>query len=100
MIWTEGDIPRLTSLSKQTAGRLGLVKGREGLGLRFKQEDFLAAWRIICPTKEAPPDLSGATLVKVQPLPFGTSKEQLTQCRPSRINGASGQFDKSEPEHG
>ena len=79
VIWTEGDIPRLTSLSKQTAGCLGLVKGREGLGLRFKQEDFLAAWQIICPSKEAPPDLSKAILVKVQPLPFGTSKEQLTQ---------------------
>ena len=79
VIWTEGDIPRLTSLSKQTVGCLGLVKGREGMGLRFRQEDFSAAWRIICPTKEAPPDLNGAALVKVQPLPFGTSKEQLTQ---------------------
>ena len=93
VIWTEGDIPRLTSLSKQTAGCLGLVKGREGLGLRFKQEDFLAAWRIICTSKEAPPDLSGATLVKVQPLPFGTSKEQwaLTYkwaIRPIRQVGA------------
>ena len=80
VIWTDGDIPRLTSLSKQTSGCLGLVKGREGMGLRFRQDDFSAAWRIICPTKEAPPDLNGAALVKVQPLPFGTSKEQLTQC--------------------
>ena len=79
VIWSEGDIPRLTSLSKQTSGCLGLVKGREGMGLRFRQEDFLAAWRVICPSKEAPPDLNGAALVKVQPLPFGTSREQLTQ---------------------
>ena len=73
IVWTEGDIPRLTSLSKQTKGCLGLVKGRDGMGLRFKHEDFAAAWKIISPTKEIPPDLQGAVMIKIQPLPFGTS---------------------------
>lgn len=49
------------------------------MGLRFKHEDFAAAWKITCPDKEQRPDLHGADMVKIQPLPFGTSEEQLSQ---------------------
>ena len=70
---------RLTSLSKTTSGCLGLVEGRDGMGLRFKREDFAAAWKVIHPAKEMPPDLHGAALIKLQPLPFGTSKDMLSQ---------------------
>ena len=49
------------------------------MGLRFRQEDFTEAWKIICPSKEVPPDLQGATWFKVQPLPFGTSRDMLLQ---------------------
>ena len=79
IIWSEGDLPRLTTLSKQTSGCIGLVKGRTGMGLRFRQEDFSEAWKIICPAKEVPPDLQGATWFKVQPLPYGTSRDMLLQ---------------------
>ena len=79
IIWIEGDLPRLTTLSKQTSGCIGLVKGRNGMGLRFRQEDLTEAWKIICPSKEVPPDLQGATWIKVQPLPFGASRDMLLQ---------------------
>lgn len=80
IIWAEGDLPRLTSLSKNTSGCLGLVKGRDGMGLRFKREDFAATWKVVHPTKEVPPDLRGAEWIKLQPLPFGASKDMLMQC--------------------
>ena len=79
IVWIEGDLPRLTTLSKQTSGCIGLVKGRTGMGLRFRQEDFSEAWKIICPSKEVPPDLQGATWFKVQPLPYGASRDMLLQ---------------------
>ena len=75
IIWTDGDLPRLTTLSKQTSGCIGLAKGRHGMGLRCRQE----AWKVICPSKDIPPDLQGATWIKIQPLPFGTSKDMLLQ---------------------
>ena len=79
IVWIDGDLPRLTTLSKQTSGCIGLVKGRTGMGLRFRQEDFSEAWKIICPAKEVPPELQGATWYKVQPLPYGTSRDMLLQ---------------------
>ena len=79
IIWAQDNLPRLTSLSKTTSGCLGLVKARDGMGLRFKHEDFAAAWKVIHPTKEVPPDLQGAEWIKIQQLPFGTSKDMLIQ---------------------
>lgn len=49
------------------------------MGLRYKHDDFATAWKSIHPTKEIPPDLQGAEWIKIQPLPFGTSKEMLVQ---------------------
>eukprot|EP00434_Breviolum_minutum_P020019 symbB.v1.2.017661.t1/scaffold1378.1/size122548/5 len=79
IMWINGDLPRVTALSTQTAQCLGLVKGRlsKGYGLRFKSIDFPDAWKKIFPTTEPPKLPQGNLKFKIEGLPFGCSHQML-----------------------
>lgn len=79
IMWINGDLPRVTALSTQSAQCLGLVKGRlgKGYGLRFKSVDFVDSWKKIFPST-APPNLPQGNLkYKIEGLPFGCSQQML-----------------------
>lgn len=79
IMWVNGDLPRVTALSAQTANCLGLVKGRlsQGFGLRFKTADFAESWKKIFPESDPPSLPQGNLQYKIEGLPFGCSQQML-----------------------
>ena len=79
IMWINGDLPRVTALSAQSAQCLGLVKGRlnQGFGLRFKASDFVDSWKKIFPQCDPPSLPQGNMQYKIEGLPFGCSQQML-----------------------
>ena len=79
VIWCEGDLPKVTSLSQKTANCMGLIRGKNSLGLRYKAEHFADAWTTIFPNVTPPERVGTDKLYKVLGLPFGCSSEMIGQ---------------------
>ena len=80
VVWIQGDWARVTSLACKVERCLGLVRGKDGLGLRLHRDHFVAAWQVINPSLPVP--LLGAQqldLYKIEPLPCGTTAVALEE---------------------
>ena len=87
ILWVQGDMAKAIALGAQTTQCMGLVRGKNAaLGLRFAQDDFTAAWKVVYPQHDVPSTFTGD---------HGTSQQMLTQwaqtnkwdCRPFRALG-------------
>ena len=96
VIWIGADKVKATALSAKVPGCLGLVRGKnDALALRFEQSNHAAAWKQIFPDQDVPKKLDTQRTYKVQGLPFGCSKQMLTEwaenmgwnCTPFRALG-------------
>ena len=80
VIWIEGDLARLTAISYKVSRCLGLVRGRDGMGIRLHRDHFAAAWAIIYPSLPMPHVEGNMNLLyKLEPLPYGTSSAALEE---------------------
>ena len=78
IIWYQGQITTLETLTAGQAGVAGLVKNRKGFGLRVRREAFDSLWKLVNPGQALPEEHDDTFLYRVQPFPNGTSKEDLT----------------------
>lgn len=79
IVWTEGDMAHLQSLATKTCHCMGLVKAESKLGLRYTREHFADAWAVIHPQKEKPLDMIMKFIYRIEPLPYGTTAENLLE---------------------
>ena len=80
VIWVEGDVARLTALSYKVSRCMGLVRGRDGMGIRLHKDNYADAWNVIHPGLPVPHhDGNMNMLYKLEPLPFGTSSAALEE---------------------
>ena len=79
IIWVQGNRAHLTSLAAQHAKCAGLVKSKGQFGLRFHVDDFTESWKIIYPMQKEPSSILTKFLYRIEPLPFGTTGETVTQ---------------------
>ena len=79
IIWIKDDSASMSVLSMKAPNCLGLVKGRNSLGLRFHQDDHAKAWEVLCPGQPIPTMPAGDLLYKVEGLPFGTTTEMVSK---------------------
>ena len=66
VIWCEGDLPKLATLSAKTSNCLD----GETLGLRFNAKDYATAFQAIFPGQEVPLTATGDKVFRVDGLPF------------------------------
>lgn len=79
IIWCDGDITHMKILSSKVAKCQGLAKVKSTLGLRFHCSAFKEAWAILCPNKPLPVDVSINHVFRIEPLPYGCTREMLLQ---------------------
>lgn len=79
IVWLEGSLAHLTSMSTQTEHCAGLTRNRNSWGLRFPREHFEKAWAVLCASKPLPTNLQMKYLYRVEPLPFGATASMLQQ---------------------
>ena len=79
MIWFQGQVSALETLTAGQAGVAGLVKNRKGYGLRVKREAFEMLWKIVHPGQSLPIEHHSLYTYRVQPFPAGTGKEEVAQ---------------------
>eukprot|EP00438_Fugacium_kawagutii_P032432 Skav209373 [mRNA] locus=scaffold64:64578:66485:+ [translate_table: standard] len=77
IIWLEGSLAHLTSLSTRTEHCAGLTRNRNSWGLRYHRDHFDKAWAVLCPDKPKPSNLQLKYIYRVEPLPFGATSEML-----------------------
>ncbi len=71
ILWVEGTLGEVTAIGARTPDCLGLVRGKQTFGLRFRSEKFAAAWEAIHPGTQPPVRPQGDLLFKISGLPFG-----------------------------
>jgi hypothetical protein len=101
----ECSVPKAIAASAQTTNCAGLVRGKNGaLGLRYPQDAFDAAWKVINPQTAPPSDFQGDQMFKIENLPFGTSQQMITawaeannwKCKPFRALGPTSWMVKAD----
>lgn len=71
ILWVEGSLGEATAIGARHSDCLGLVKGKQSFGLRFRAEKFTTAWESIHPGIPPPQKPQGDLLFKISGLPFG-----------------------------
>lgn len=95
IIWIEGTWAHLNTQASKVVGCSGLVRSKSSYGLRFSNEDYAAAWKILCPEKAMPTAHDTTFLFQIQSLPYGCSSEMLQKwseankwpCKPIKALG-------------
>eukprot|EP00438_Fugacium_kawagutii_P026379 Skav206100 [mRNA] locus=scaffold2150:373946:378610:- [translate_table: standard] len=77
IIWLEGSLAHLTSMSTQVENCMGLTRNRKSWGLRFHKDHFDKAWGTLCSDKPKPSDMQLKYIYRVEPLPFGATADML-----------------------
>lgn len=77
VLWCQGDYKTISGHAANTTGCKGLVRGKsvDNYGLRYKQDDYAAAWTFIYPGTTPPEHLDGELMYKISGLPFGCTRE-------------------------
>lgn len=78
ILWVEGSLGEATAIGARLPDCLGLVKGKQSYGLRFRAEKFTAAWDSIHPGVPPPVKPQGDLLFKIFGLPFGCTSTVIT----------------------
>ena len=79
VIWMKETASELSIMSIKASNCLGLVRGKNTLGLRFHTDDYLKAWELLCPGQSQPPVIVGDLMYKAEGLPFGTTADMMVQ---------------------
>ena len=79
IIWVKDDTASMSVLAMKAPNCLGLVKGKNSMGLRFHQDDHAKAWEILCPGQPVPSAQMGDLVYKAEGLPFGTTADMMTK---------------------
>lgn len=77
VLWISGDLPRVSAIATQITRCLGLIRGKNALGLRFTTQDYPAAWNVVHPNEPVPSQTGGAK-ERLSPLPYGCNQDTLT----------------------
>ena len=95
IIWLNEDAQSASIRAMKTQNCLGLVKGRNTLGLRYLADDYDKAWQTLCPDQEKPQFVTGDLMYKAEGLPFGCTAKVVAEwtsklgwtCSPIRALG-------------
>ena len=95
IIWLNEDAQAASIRAMKTQNCLGLVKGRNSLGLRYTADDHDKAWQLLCPDQEKPEFVTGDLMFKAEGLPFGCTAKMVAEwaskvgwtCSPIRALG-------------
>lgn len=71
ILWVEGTLGEATAVGARIPDCLGLIKGKQTFGLRFRADKYPAAWEVVYPGTQPPKRLQGDLLFKISGLPFG-----------------------------
>ena len=71
IVWVQGSLAEVTAVSASISDCLGLIRGKQTYGLRFRADKFETAWSKIFPGTPAPIKPQGDLLFKISGLPFG-----------------------------
>lgn len=77
IVWLGGDKAHAASRAPITQSCLGMVRGKNSLGLRFTTGTYGAAWRTIFPDQEVPTNHGGIHAWKIENLPYGCDAKSL-----------------------
>lgn len=84
IVWIPGTLAEVTATSARTRDCLGLIRGKQTFGLRFRAEKYDSAWEQVFPGTQPPVKPKGDLLFKISGLPFGcTSGVIETGGRPN-----------------
>ena len=75
IVWIQGTLAEVTATSARIQDCLGLVRGKQSFGLRFRADKFDSAWVQVFPGTTPPTKSQGDLLFKVSGLPFGCTSE-------------------------
>ena len=79
VIWLDQTAVQIEAKTSTLTGTAGLVKGRKSLGIRIESGSFQLAWSKLKPGEPLPDMRQTALVFKIQPLPQGTTAENLTE---------------------
>eukprot|EP00438_Fugacium_kawagutii_P016341 Skav208939 [mRNA] locus=scaffold1880:7784:12359:+ [translate_table: standard] len=77
VIWVGGDLAKATSCAAKTQSCLGLVRGKNSLGLRYKTDAYSIAWQTLFPDEAIPEQTGGIHSYKIENLPYGCDAKIL-----------------------
>ena len=79
IIWLKEDMQTASVQAMKTQNCLGLVRGKNTLGLRYATADYDRAWSVLCPGQEKPDFVTGDLIFKAEGLPFGTTAKMIVE---------------------
>eukprot|EP00438_Fugacium_kawagutii_P030625 Skav219541 [mRNA] locus=scaffold556:85157:86998:- [translate_table: standard] len=79
VIWLPHNPEMIQVKSAAQPAAAGLVKGRQGYGLRVEAKHFAELWKILCPGQDPPNHQPEGQVWKVHPLPAGVDRAVLLE---------------------
>lgn len=79
VVWTKVSQEHPVSQSAAIPGCLGLVKGKNTIGFRVRNENYDKAWEALNPGEPLPTKHDGALIYKILGLPFGVTMSMMQQ---------------------